>query len=100
MTGSAMFNPNSKGDVTVLYLQNYKQPFAKANDESWKNGEWWTPAVWNQNKASFNAKNNTTVTGMQYKAAEGFTLAFQNGWEKEAYTNGKIWQVATLSPGK
>jgi len=24
MTGSAMFNPNSKGDVTVLYLQNYK----------------------------------------------------------------------------
>lgn len=56
MTGSAMFNPNSKGDVTVLYLQNYKQPFAKANDENWKNGEWWTPAVWNQNKASFNAK--------------------------------------------
>ena len=56
MTGSAMFNPNSKGDVTVLYLQNYKQPFAKANDENWKNGEWWTPAVWNQNAASFNAK--------------------------------------------
>ena len=29
MTGGAMFNPNSKGDVTVLYLQNYKQPFVK-----------------------------------------------------------------------
>ena len=71
------------GDVTVLYLQNYKQPFAKANDESWKNGEWWTPAVWNQNAASFNAKGNTTVSGMQYKSEEGLTLAFQNGWDKE-----------------
>ena len=100
MTGNALFNPNAKGDVTSVYLKNYKQPFAKASEESWKNGEWWTPAVWNQNKASFNAKNNTTVTGMQYKAAEGFTLAFQNGWEKEAYTNGKMWQVATLRPGK
>ena len=100
MTGGAMFNPNSKGDVTVLYLQNYKQPFAKANDESWKNGEWWTPAVWNQNAASFNAKGNTTVSGMQYKSEEGLTLAFQNGWDKEAYTNGKMWQVATLRPGK
>lgn len=37
---------------------------------------------------------------MQYKAAEGFTLAFQNGWDKEAYANGKMWQVATLRPGK
>ena len=100
MTGSAMFNPNSKGDVTVLYLQNYKQPFAKANDENWKNGEWWTPAVWNKNAASFNAKGNTTVSGMQYKSEEGLTLAFQNGWDKEAYTNGKMWQVATLRPGK
>lgn len=99
MTGSAMFNPNSKGDVTVLYLENFKQPFTKANDESWKNGEWWTPAVWMQNPASFNAKDNTTVSGMQYKSAEGFTLAFQNGWDKNAYSNGKMWQATTLRPG-
>lgn len=100
MTGSAMFNPNSKGDVTVLYLENYKQPFAKASDENWKNGEWWTPAVWNQNAASFNADGNTTVSGMQYKSAEGYTLAFQNGWSKNAYANGKMWQKTTLRPGK
>ena len=99
MTGSAMFNPNSKGDVTVLYLQNYKQPFAKANDENWKNGEWWTPAVWNQNAASFNAKGNTTVSGMQYKAAEGYTLAFQHGWNKKQYANGKMYQQVKLRPG-
>ena len=24
----------------------------------------------------------------------------RQGWDKEAYTNGKIWQVATLRPGK
>lgn len=100
MTGSAMFNPNSKGDVTVLYLKNFKQPFTKANDENWKNGEWWTPAVWNQNAASFNAEGSTTVSGMQYKAAEGYTLAFQNGWNKNAYANGKMWQATTLRPGK
>ena len=100
MTGNALFNPNAKGDVTSVYLKNYKQPFAKASEESWKNGEWWTPAVWNQNAASFNAKGNTTVSGMQYKSEEGLTLAFQNGWDKEAYTNGKMWQVATLRPGK
>ena len=45
-------------------------------------------------------KGNTTVSGMQYKSEEGLTLAFQNGWDKEAYTNGKMWQVATLRPGK
>ena len=56
--------------------------------------------MWNQNVASFNAKGNTTVSGMQYKSEEGLTLAFQNGWDKEAYTNGKMWQVATLRPGK
>ena len=44
MTGNALFNPNAKGDVTSVYLKNYKQPFAKASEESWKNGEWWTPA--------------------------------------------------------
>ena len=37
---------------------------------------------------------------MQYKSEEGLTLAFQNGWDKEAYTNGKMWQVATLRHGK
>ena len=100
MTGNALFNPNAKGDVTSVYLKNYKQPFAKASEESWKNGEWWTPADWIQNAVSFNADGSTTVSGMQYKSEEGLTLAFQNGWDKEAYTNGKIWQVATLRPGK
>ena len=99
MTGSAMFNPNSKGDVTVLYLQNYKQPFAKANDENWKNGEWWTPADWIQNAVSFNADGSTTVSGMQYKAAEGYTLAFQHGWNKKQYANGKMYQQVKLRPG-
>ena len=100
MTGNALFNPNAKGDVTSVYLKNYKQPFAKASEESWKNGEWWTPADWIQNAVSFNADGSTTVSGMQYKSEEGLTLAFQNGWDKEAYTNGKMWQVATLRPGK
>ena len=33
MTGNALFNPNAKGDVTSVYLKNYKQPFAKASEE-------------------------------------------------------------------
>ena len=59
MTGNALFNPNAKGDVTSVYLKNYKQPFAKASEESWKNGEWWTPADWIQNAVSFNADGST-----------------------------------------
>lgn len=99
MTGSALFNPNAKGDVTSVYLKNYKQPFTKANDESWKNGEWWTPADWIQNEISFNADNGAHVSGMQYKPAEGYTLAFQHGWQKNKYANGKMYQQVTLRPG-
>ena len=99
MTGNALFNPNAKGDVTSVYLKNYKQPFAKANEESWENGEWWTPADWIQNAVSFNADSSTTVSGMQYKAAEGYTLAFQHGWNKNRYANGKMYQQVKLRPG-
>ncbi|BDW78866.1 hypothetical protein BFINE_46610 [Bacteroides finegoldii DSM 17565] len=100
MTGNALFNPNAKGDVTSVYLKNYKQPFAKASEESWKNGEWWTPADWIQNAVSFNADGSTTVSGMQYKAAEGYTLAFQHGWNKKQYANGKMYQQVKLRPGR
>ena len=45
------------------------------------------------------AGKRTTVSGMQYKAAEGYTLAFQHGWNKNRYANGKMYQQVKLRPG-
>lgn len=92
MTGGAMFNPNSKGDVTVLYLKNYQQPFASEEDNP---GDWSIPMYWNQNAASMNPSGCR-----QYVKNGNLTfLCFQRGWGKNAMTNGKIWQSANLLKG-
>lgn len=90
MTGSAMFNPNSKGDVTVLYLENYKQPFAS---EEANPGDWSKPVGWNQNDASMNP------TGCRQKQGTNTFLTFQRGWGKNVITNGKVWQTSKLRKG-
>ena len=92
MTGGAMFNPNSKGDVTVLYLKNYQQPFASEEDNP---GDWSKPMYWNQNAASMNPHGCR-----QYVKNGNLTfLCFQRGWGKNAMTNGKIWQGASFLKG-
>jgi len=83
---SVMFNPNSKGDVTVAYLKNYKQPFTGSGT-----GDWTDPDVWNQS-----VKNPTGCLQTQNGAT---FLCFQNGWGKSKLANAKTWQATTLRAG-
>lgn len=91
MTGSSMFNPTLKGDVTAVYLTNYKQPFMA---EEAQTGDWNTPLGWMQNNAMKNP------TGCLQIDKQGLTsLTFQNGWGKNAYQNGKVYQAMILRKG-
>lgn len=91
MTGSSMFNPNIKGDVTAVYLTNYKQPFMA---EEAQMGDWNTPLGWKQNPALLNP------TGCLQKDKAGLTtFTFQNGWGKNPYRNGKVYQPVKLRKG-
>lgn len=93
MIGSAMFNPNSKGDVTVLYLENYGTGFRKADPaEGAFNKQWYTPAIWIGNAASADFNMALQDVGDAF-------LAFQVGWQKAAYNNGKLYQATTLRKG-
>jgi IPT/TIG domain. len=90
LTAGAMLNPNSKGDVTVLYLENYKQPFASEEENP---GDWSKPVGWNQNAASLNP------TGCRQQQGTNTFLTFQRGWGKNAVTDGKVWQAVHLRKG-
>lgn len=90
MTGAAMFNPESKGDVTPVYLINYKQPFASRDENP---GDWSEAFGWNQNAASLNA------TGCRQNEKGTTYLTFQKGWGKTDINDGKIWQSAKLRKG-
>lgn len=86
ITGSVMFNPNTKGDVTVAYLKNYKQPFIGSGT-----GDWTDPDDWNQS-----VKNPTGCLQTQ----NGTTfLCFQSGWGKDKLDNARVWQATTLRAG-
>ena len=86
MKGSALFNPTMKGDVTMVYLQNYKQPFATTGT-----GEWTDPNDWNQSM-----KN---PTGCRQEKNGVSWLVFQKGWGKTDLIDAKVWQTTQLRKG-
>lgn len=86
MKGSALFNPTMKGDVTMVYLKNYKQPFATTGT-----GEWTDPNDWNQS-----VKN---PTGCRQEKSGVSWLVFQKGWGKTDLVDARIWQTTLLRKG-
>lgn len=98
MEGGALLNPAQKGDVTAVYLKNYKN-FKEVDPAVNFKNEWFTPLDWNVNEANFNNDNGSKVGGMQKNQGMLF-LAFQRGWGKTATSNAKIWQEVTLPAGK
>lgn len=86
MKGSALFNPTMKGDVTMVYLKNYKQPFTTTGT-----GEWTDPSDWNQV-----GKNDT---GFRQEKNGVSWLVFQKGWGKKDLTDAKLWQATQLRAG-
>lgn len=97
MEGGALLNPEQKGDVTPVYLQNYKN-FRETDPALNYKNEWFTPIGWNVNAANFNNDNGAQVGGMQ-KNQNMLFLAFQRGWGKTPVVNAKTWQELVLPAG-
>ena len=72
MEGSALINPAATGDVTALFLKNYKQPFLRGDVSD---GEWGTALYW--------LASDGFGSSLQFPEAypDGL-LAIQSGWDK------------------
>lgn len=87
VTGPALIDPNKKGDVTELFLKNYKQPFQRGDTED---GEWGTALYWSFN-GNFNSANSLQFTD---DVPEGLLSIVGHGkWD------GACYQLATLPAG-
>lgn len=88
--GSALINPAATGDVTALFLKNYKQPFLRGDVSD---SEWGTALYW--------LTSDGFGSSLQYPEVypEGL-LAIQSGWGQGKKENAKLYQLATLPPGK
>lgn len=87
--GSALINPAATGDVTALFLKNYKQPFLRGDVSD---GEWGTALYW--------LASDGFGSSLQFPEAypDGL-LAIQSGWGQGKKENAKLYQLATLPPG-
>ena len=85
---SSLINPDAEGDVTELFLKNYKQPFLSASDGEWVTGLYWMAS---SNFGAF------LQFGADY--SDG-VIAIQSGWGQGKKENAKLYQFATLPPGK
>lgn len=110
LTGTALLNPNVKGDITIFYLKNYQQPFTHADwldGEKGSSGGWCRPSSWTINSAMKNQINpgGTLHTGgMDFnKDKVNGNLCMQAGWGNDSQgnvlTNGKMYQTTTLPAG-
>ncbi len=109
MTGTKLVNPTKPGDVTALYLKNYTRPFVQFayKDGQQGDGTMAIPTEWIVNEAArqYINKNATYVDervgGMFHN---NDALGMQTGWGHPSsplsVTNGKMYQVATVTPGK
>ena len=96
-----VINPLAKGDVTIAYLKNYKQPFEVDADFAGQvgnieSGTWCIPAYWIVNEAA----KNVTVNGIKSGGLQNNTLIMQCGWGAPAFANGKMYQTISLPDGK
>lgn len=105
ITAGAMMNPDKSGDISEAFLSNYQQPFT-ANDmttaQAGTKMTWATPDDWTINDAIKTATNtgaSETCGGLNFADDENGQLIMQSGWGLSAFTNGKLYQTATLPKG-
>lgn len=86
--GPSLVDPSITGDVTHLFLKNYKQPFQRADDSD---GEWSNALYWVKN-ASF---NGNSLHFPEEAMEEGYLsmVGKTNMW------NGALYQITTLPAG-
>lgn len=110
VVGGVLMNPDVKGDVTPLYIKNYKKPFINVASTvaGTGTGRWGIPADWTVTSPWLNQLNSGGTTycgGWDYNPdpskVVGY-LAMQGGWGSgvsNSITNGKMYQTTTLPAG-
>lgn len=111
LIGSALSPGISPGDVSIIFLKNYMQPFTANNmnvNQAFSGSNWATPDFWEVNDAAQNQINAGAVArcggahfGKPNMANIG-ELAFQAGWGDaigNVFSNGKMYQITTLPAG-
>lgn len=108
VSAGAVINPLAKGDVTIAYLKNYKQPFEadadfceKAGLTGNETGTYLLPAYWTLNDAA----KNRIINGVAASGLQNNTLILQaaTGWDGADFKpieNGKFYQSTILPFGK
>lgn len=99
------------GDVSIIFLKNYMQPFSTNNmtsTQGFNGSNWGTPDFWTINSAAQNQKNSgaTERCGGANYGKPGMAnigqLCLQAGWSDaigNVVNNGKMYQTAMLPAG-
>lgn len=102
VVAGTVLNPFAKGDVSVAFLKNYRQPFKvdpnMTDEQLGTSPGTYLPADWIVNDAARSMQN----TGASEKVAglNNDNLLLQAGWGANNFTNGKLYQTTTLPKGK
>lgn len=90
LEGSAFIDSSIEGDVTSLFIKNYKQPFLRSDITD---GEWGTAMYWNTT-SGFGSSLNFPLGN-----TDGF-IAIQAGDGQGIKDNASLYQNTTLPSGK
>ena len=103
ISAGAVINSLAKGDVTIAYLKNFKQPFEadatfceQAGVDGNAVGTWLVPADWTVNDNAKSAITNSVKSG----GLQNNTLIMQSGWDLSTFSNGKMYQTVKLPAGR
>lgn len=86
--GTSLIDPSTTGDVTRLFLKNYKQPFTRSDsgDGEWgMAADWFTNANFNGNSIQYTDDNPEGLLTM---------VGANNKW------NGALYQISVLPAGE
>lgn len=92
VTGASFINPSATGDLTDLFLQNYKAPFERsvAGDSEWATARFWT-------------FNNLAYGGHSLQFNETYpngVLVFDGNGSWSGFNGGSTSQITTLPAGE
>lgn len=102
VVAGTVLNPFAKGDVSIAYLKNYRQPFQvdpnMTDEQLGTSPATYLPVDWIVNDAARSMQNagaSEKVSGLNND-----NLFLQAGWGANNFTNGKLYQTTTLPKGK
>lgn len=87
---------HAAGDVSELYLKNYKRPFERSEFDG---NRWGTLADWVTNDAMKHRDASSGRVG-GYATDNGGTVKFEIGYGGAEIINGKVYQTVSLPAGR